>query len=195
MHKQDGAAEVSSVDSSEPRGFSRREFTSSLVGAAGLFLLAPRGLRAAPVRRALSFVHLHTREEISLVYRDESGYRRDSLARLDQLLRDFRTEQVHPIDPSLYDLLHAAHTATGSREPFHVISGYRSPATNQQLRKHGSGVAAGSQHLVGKAIDVRLPDVATAKLRDVGLTLGRGGVGYYAKSDFVHLDTGRVRRW
>ena len=183
------------MDSREPRGFSRREFTRSLVGAAGLLLLSPRSLRAAPVRRELSFVHLHTHEELCLVYRDEAGYRRDALSRLDQLLRDFRTEQVHAIEPALFDLLHAVHSATGSREPFHVISGYRSPATNQQLRAHSEGVASGSLHLVGKAIDVRLPDVATAKLRDVGLSLARGGVGYYAASDFVHLDTGRVRRW
>lgn len=189
-----GAAEVRSVDSQEPR-LSRRDFTRSLVGVAGLLLLAPRDMRATPLRRTLSFVHLHTHEELSLVYRDESGYRRESLAQLDRLLRDFRTEQVHPIDPRLFDLLHAAYTATGSQEPFQVISGYRSSATNQQLRTHSDGVAAGSLHVVGQAIDVRLPDVATAKLRDVGLTLARGGVGYYAASDFVHLDTGRVRRW
>lgn len=177
--------------------YSRREFTRSLVGAAGL-LLTPGALRAAvgPAERcALSFVHLHTREELSVVYRDEAGLRRDALVRLDQLLRDFRTEQVHPIDPDLFDLLYAAHRAAGSREPFHIISGYRSPATNQQLRQHGGGVAKGSLHLFGQAIDVRLPDVPTAMLRDVGLRLRRGGVGYYAASDFVHLDTGRVRRW
>jgi uncharacterized protein YcbK (DUF882 family) len=183
------------LDSSQPR-LSRRDFTRSLVSAAALLLLAPRGLRAAPVQRKLSLLHLHTHEELSVVYCDESGYRRDALARLDQLLRDFRTEQVHAIDPTLFDLLHATYTATGSREPFQIISGYRSPRTNQMLRSHGGGgVASGSMHLQGKAIDVRLPDVATSTLRDVGLKLARGGVGYYRASDFVHLDTGRVRRW
>lgn len=176
-------------------GLSRRAFTRSLVGAAGLLLLAPRRLRALPVPRELSFVNLHTREELSLVYRDADGYRRDALAQLDVLLRDFRTEEVHPIDPGLFDLLSAVHARTGSRAPFQIISGYRSPATNEMLRSHSDGVAAGSMHVVGRAIDVRLPDVPTARLRDAGLALARGGVGYYRASDFVHLDTGRVRRW
>jgi uncharacterized protein YcbK (DUF882 family) len=158
-------------------------------------LLSPGSLRAQPDRRALSFVHLHTREELSLVYRDESGYQPEALARLAELLRDFRTEEVHPIDPALFDLLHAAHAGVGSGEPFRVISGYRSPATNRELQERGGGVAVASMHVAGRAIDVRLPDVGSARLRDAGLTLARGGVGYYAASDFVHLDTGRVRRW
>jgi uncharacterized protein YcbK (DUF882 family) len=140
-------------------------------------------------------VHLHTGERLSLVYRDDSGYRADALAKLDVLLRDFRSEQVHAIDPALFDILHAVHAATGSRAPFAVISGYRSPVTNEALRAHGDGVAAGSLHVVGQAIDVRLPDVRTSALRDAGLAHARGGVGYYQASDFVHLDTGRVRRW
>lgn len=152
-------------------------------------------MRALPESRELAFVHLHTGERLQLVYRDETGYRADALARLDALLRDFRTEELHPIDPSLFDILHAVHLATGSQKPFGVISGYRSPATNEMLRGHGDGVAAGSLHVVGRAIDVRLADVRTSLLRDAGLTLAQGGVGYYAASDFVHLDTGRVRRW
>jgi uncharacterized protein YcbK (DUF882 family) len=166
-----------------------------LVGAAGLALLAPRGALALSGPRALAFVHTHTREALEIVYRDELGYRADALARLDVLLRDFRTEEVHTIDPALFDLLFAVHALTGSREPFRVISGYRSPTTNDALRRHGDGVAAGSLHLVGQAIDVRLADVKSARLRDMGLAHAGGGVGYYATSDFVHLDTGRVRRW
>jgi uncharacterized protein YcbK (DUF882 family) len=175
-------------------GLSRREFARTLVGAAGLALIAPRA-RAAIAPRALALVNLHTREELSLVYRDDDGYRSDALARFDGLLRDFRTEQVHPIDPALFDILHELHAATHSREPFHVICGYRSPATNRMLHDAGLGVAVNSLHVVGRAIDVRLPDVPTARLRDAGLAAAFGGVGYYAASDFVHLDTGRVRHW
>jgi uncharacterized protein YcbK (DUF882 family) len=175
-------------------GFSRREFARSLLGAAGAALLAPRA-RAAQPPRALAFLNLHTREELSLVYRDDDGYRSDALTRLDTLLRDARTEQVHPIDPALFDILHQLHAATGSREPFHVICGYRSPETNRRLHDAGRGVAVNSLHVVGRAIDVRLPDVATARLRDAALAAARGGVGYYAASNFVHLDTGRVRHW
>jgi uncharacterized protein YcbK (DUF882 family) len=172
----------------------RRQLICSLAGAVGSLLL-PRSTWALPDRRVLSFVHLHTGEEISLAYRDAAGYRGDALERLDHFLRDFRTGQVEPIDPKLFDILHAVHSATGSRAPFQVISGFRSPATNQQLRNHGGGVAQRSLHLEGRAIDVRLSDVRTAALRDAALVLRRGGVGYYGESDFVHLDTGRVRRW
>jgi uncharacterized protein YcbK (DUF882 family) len=173
---------------------SRRALVRSLAGAAAL-LVVPRGVRAAPGRRALAFVHLHTGEELSLAYRDADGYRPDALQRLSHLLRDFRTGEVRAIDPPLFDLLHAVKLATGSRAPFQVISGYRSPATNEQLRGLGRGVVRRSLHLEGRAIDARLADVDTAALRDAALALRRGGVGYYAASDFVHLDTGRVRRW
>jgi len=182
------------LDSRHPSGFSRRGF-GRLVGAAGLALFAPRGMRALTAPREISFVHTHTNEELSIVYRDDLGYRADALARLDVLLRDFRTEEVHPIDPKLFDLLFAVHGLAGSREPYRIISGYRSPATNEMLRSHGDGVAAGSLHLVGQAIDVRLADVKTSHLRDAGLANAGGGVGYYPASDFVHLDTGRFRRW
>lgn len=195
---RDGGRRFPSLDTqsrSRPSGLSRRGFARSLLGAAGLLLLAPRGLRAMVRPRELAFVHTHTGEELSIVYCDELGYRAEALARLDALLRDFRSEEVHPIDPALFDLLHEVHAATGSRAPFQVISGYRSPATNQRLHRRSEGVALGSLHLVGRAIDVRLADVPTARLRDAGLALARGGVGYYADSDFVHLDTGRVRRW
>lgn len=183
------------MDPSQPPGVTRRGFARSLLGAASLLLVGPRALRAVSPPRELSFVHLHTGERLSLVYCDASGYCADALARLDVFLRDFRTEEVHPIDPALFDILHAAHALCGSRAPFGVISGYRSPATNELLRSQGDGVAAGSLHVVGRAIDVRLADVGSARLRDAGLAHAGGGVGYYPASDFVHLDTGRVRRW
>jgi uncharacterized protein YcbK (DUF882 family) len=118
-----------------------------------------------------------------------------SLARLDAFLRDHRTGEAHAIDRSLYDILNDLKLATRTRSPFQVISGYRSPRTNATLRENGRGVASGSLHLQGRAIDVRLADVDSAVLRDAALELARGGVGYYRRSDFVHVDTGRVRRW
>ena len=103
--------------------------------------------------------------------------------------------EVHPIDPALLDLLHGLADLSGSTKPYQMISGYRSPATNEMLRHQSEGVASGSLHMKGQAIDIRLADVPLAKLRNAALAVRRGGVGYYPASDFVHVDTGRVRAW
>jgi uncharacterized protein YcbK (DUF882 family) len=137
----------------------------------------------------------HTRDRLTLPFFADGAYLPGSLARLDRFLRDHRTGEEHPIDPALFDLLHELRRTTGTKGPFHVISGYRSPATNARLRSAGEGVAKGSLHLEGRAIDVRLADVSSAVLRDAACELSRGGVGYYRQSDFVHVDTGRVRAW
>ncbi|HLE65999.1 MAG TPA: DUF882 domain-containing protein, partial [Burkholderiales bacterium] len=108
--------------------------------------------------------------------------------------RDFRTGETHPIDPRLLDTLNVLCALCGGGV-FEVISGYRSPKTNAMLRGAGGGVAEHSLHVEGRAIDLRLTGFRTARLRDAAIALGRGGVGYYPKSDFVHLDTGRVRNW
>ena len=110
-------------------------------------------------------------------------------------MRDFRSGDVHPIDPALFDILWQTRQNLRTAAPFHIISAYRSPRTNTLLRGKSSGVAKNSMHLTGQAIDIRLPGVPLADVRDAPLELKRGGVGYYASSDFVHLDTGRVRRW
>ena len=102
---------------------------------------------------------------------------------------------MHPIDPNLLDLLHHLTDLTGTTRPFQVISGYRSPVTNDMLRQKTEGVASGSLHMKGKAIDIRLADVPLATLRQAAVAARRGGVGYYPASDFVHVDTGRVRTW
>lgn len=152
---------------------------------------------AAPVR-ALSFFHTHTAEKADIAYAVGGQYQADALARLNHLLRDFRTGQKHPIDPKLFDLLHELTVELGNEAPFHVISGYRSPVTNSMLRSRGgshTGVASKSLHMVGKAIDIRVPDVKLKMLRDAAADLKRGGVGYYPGSNFVHVDTGRVRYW
>ncbi|HKP28935.1 MAG TPA: DUF882 domain-containing protein [Gemmatimonadales bacterium] len=174
---------------------SRRQFLAA--GLAALPLLAgfPRRLLALAATRSLSFYNTHTGERLVVEYFAAGDYLPDALREVNWFLRDFRTGGVHDIDPGVLDILTKVHQLTGARRPFDVISGYRSPETNAMLRQHSREVASGSLHMVGKAIDVRLPGVALTKVRDAGLALGRGGVGYYRRSDFVHLDTGRVRRW
>jgi uncharacterized protein YcbK (DUF882 family) len=178
---------------------SRRAFVAVLAGAVPA-LAAPRRLLArSPGTRALDFVHTHTGERLSVEYFGGGAYQPDALTTVNHFLRDFRTGDVHPIDPGLLDLLHSLTDLAGSSRPFQVISGYRSPATNEMLRhrsgNQSEGVAAGSLHMQGQAIDIRLADVPLARLRSAALAVHRGGVGYYPASDFVHVDTGRVRTW
>ena len=117
------------------------------------------------------------------------------LARINWLMRDFRTGDVHPIDPGVLDILSELRTLADRDAPFEVICGYRSPQTNALLHSRSSGVAEHSLHLQGRAIDVRLSGFSTARLQQLALGMNRGGVGFYAASDFVHLDNGRVRHW
>jgi uncharacterized protein YcbK (DUF882 family) len=145
--------------------------------------------------RALSLRHTHTGETLALAYAAGESYFTDALGRVDWFLRDFRNGETHAIDPALLDQLHTLAAVTGTKVPFEVISGYRSATTNEALRKRSGGVARGSLHLEGRAIDVRLADVGLADLRDAAISLGAGGVGFYPESQFVHLDTGGVRRW
>lgn len=180
------------------RRLSRRQLLRrSLVAtaaAAPALVIPGRALAAGP--RTLSLAHTHTREDIAVVYAVGERYEPLALQALDHFLRDHYSGDVGHIDPKLHDLLHAVRTVLGTAEPYHVISGYRSPATNERLqRTRGGGVATRSLHMDGRAIDVRLPGVPLADLRDAALTLRRGGVGYYAHEKFVHIDTGRVRRW
>jgi uncharacterized protein YcbK (DUF882 family) len=174
---------------------SRRAFLTALSTAVPL-LATPRWVFASPeATRELRFTHTHTGERLAVEYFSGGTYLPDGLATINHFLRDFRTTEVHAIDPGLLDLLHGLTGLTGSRQPFQVISGYRSPATNEMLRHRSEGVAAGSLHMKGQAIDIRLADVPLAKLRKAALAVRRGGVGYYPASDFVHVDTGRVRTW
>lgn len=158
-----------------------------------VLLLASGPLYGEP--RQLAFYHTHTGASLEVVYHRDGAYQDDALRDVAAFLSDFRNGEQHVIDPHLLDVLYEIKTRTGSRAPFQVISAYRSPATNEILRDRSSGVAKNSMHLSGKAIDVRLADVPLARLRDVALKLERGGVGFYPGSDFVHVDTGRVRRW
>jgi uncharacterized protein YcbK (DUF882 family) len=159
-------------------------------------LVLPRRVRAEPGSvRTLSFRHTHTGEALSLAYAAGDTYLPGALARINWLLRDYRNGQTRAIDPELLDQLHTLAAVTGTSAPYEIISGYRSPETNALLHRRSGGVAAHSLHLEGRAIDIRLADLPLGELRDAALSLRAGGVGYYAQSQFVHLDTGRVRRW
>ena len=146
--------------------------------------------------RHLRLYHTHTRERIDVVYWRDNAYVADSLVQLDRFLRDHLTGDVHHYDPHVFDVLFDLTRASNRPDAeINVICGYRSPQTNEYLRTHTSGVAKRSLHMEAEAIDIRVPGVKTAHLRDTALALGRGGVGYYPVSDFIHVDVGRVRRW
>jgi len=145
--------------------------------------------------RKLSFYNLHTGERLCATYWAEGQYQLNELSEINHLLRDFRTGDIHPIDTALLELLNVLHHKLGGNQPFQVISGYRSPKTNAALHKKSHGVATHSLHMQGKAIDIRLPGCQLSRLKKAALQCQRGGVGYYPKSDFVHVDTGRVRHW
>lgn len=170
-------------------------------GAAGLFSAAIPGRAFAAVwelwtpERTLAFYNTHTGEELDAVYWSRGKYRKQALADIDHILRDHRTGEVKSIDTRLLDLVHALGKAIGTRGPFHVISGYRSPKTNALLRAGGNGVASKSLHLQGKALDIRMPGCDLNRLRRAAVALKGGGVGYYPGPNFVHIDVGRVRYW
>jgi uncharacterized protein YcbK (DUF882 family) len=150
-----------------------------------------------PVPEArLRLYHTHTGERLDVLYRRGNVYIPEALDRVDRFLRDHRTGDVHHYDPRLLDLLSDLERAVGRpNTEIQIICGYRTPWSNEFLRTHTSGVAKHSLHMQAEAIDIRLPGVKASTVRDAALELHRGGVGYYAKSDFVHVDLGRVRRW
>lgn len=150
---------------------------------------------ALSVERSLSFHNLHTGEKLSTTYWRNGKYRHTALADINYFFRDYRTGDIKKIDTGLLDLLFALHNQVGSTEPFQLISGYRSPKTNAMLAKRSRGVAKHSQHLLGRAADIRLPECGLACLHKAAVELRKGGVGYYPASDFIHVDVGRVRYW
>jgi uncharacterized protein YcbK (DUF882 family) len=184
------------ADLPESIASARRSFLRRAVGCAGL-LLAPLGAAYARPSgtRSLSFVHTHTGESLSVGYCSDGVYQPTCLAQVNRFLRDFRTGELHAIDPRLLDILYNLQVLADREVTYEVISGYRSPQTNAELREISTGVAEHSLHMDGRAIDVRMSNFSTRKLHDYALSLQSGGVGYYAGSDFVHLDTGRVRTW
>lgn len=144
----------------------------------------------------LRLYHTHTGEHIDIVYRRGNQYLPEAEAKLDYFLRDHRTGDVKHYDPHVFDILSdLAATIGHPNAEIDVICGYRTPWSNQFLRAHSAGVAKNSQHMQAHAIDIRIRGVDTLTLRNAALALGRGGVGYYPRSAFVHVDTGRVRTW
>jgi uncharacterized protein YcbK (DUF882 family) len=168
------------------------------LGLGALCLFLPSTAMAATNaigKRSLSFANLHTGEKLKTTYWVNGAYVPEALGEIDHHLRDFRTGAIHPIDPQLIDLLYDLRAKMQTKTPFDVISGYRSPATNAQLASESRGVARKSFHLRGMAIDISLPDRDLRQLRKAALALRRGGVGYYPKPGFVHVDVGPVRTW
>jgi uncharacterized protein YcbK (DUF882 family) len=145
--------------------------------------------------RSLSLYNLHTGESLRTAYWIKGEYLSESLTEINHILRDFRTDEIKPIDTDLLDLLSTIHSNMGCSEPIHIISGYRSPATNAHLHENSCGVASHSLHMQAKAADIRLPGCSLSALRQMAVSLRCGGVGYYPSSDFVHVDVGRVRYW
>ena len=175
----------------------RRTFLQGLA-VTGATLAAPAAMAKAiqSGERRLSFYNLHTGESLSTAYWADGVYLEDELITFNRLLRDHRSNEVSSIDRKLLDRLYTLQQQLGNKGTYQVISGYRSPTTNARLQEvSNGGVAKRSLHMQGRAIDIRLPGVELKHLRQVALNQKAGGVGYYKKSNFVHLDTGRTRFW
>ena len=174
----------------------RRKFlTCTLTAVAGIVALPQSGLALPPGRRHLSLYDPRSLVDLDVEYWIDGWYNPDALARINHFMRDRRNDQSIAMDPDLIDLLFAIWQRTGSTRPLHIVSGYRSPATNAYLAATRRGVARNSYHMYGKAADITMPEYSTYGLRQIALSLRAGGVGYYPRSDFVHVDTGPVRSW
>ncbi|HPQ50488.1 MAG: DUF882 domain-containing protein [Alphaproteobacteria bacterium] len=190
---------MSFLDSGSESLLSRRSFLK------GGLTLSMSALISASVKPALampsggaynvSFKNSHTGEVFSGVYRVGNKYLPEAFERINYVMRDFRANEVFPMDPRAIDIISAVHRHTGTSHPYSVISGYRSPHTNAMLRSHSRGVAKRSLHMSGQAIDVRLQDVNAKHIREIATNLKAGGVGYYARQGFVHMDSGEFRTW
>ncbi len=183
----------------------RRAFLGIGAAAAAAALVPSRAQAASRAatgakapERVLSFFNTHTGERLKAAYCTGGAYQPDALRDLNYILRDFRANEIKPIDPRVFDLLSELGGTLETDQPFHIISGYRSPQTNAMLRERGgnaTGVASHSLHMVGQAIDIRVPGVQLENLRSAARSLKIGGVGFYPDLNFVHVDVGRVRYW
>ena len=173
----------------------RRFLAVALAAGGGLLVPGAKAAAAETASRRLEFYNLHTGETVSASYWERGRYVPEGLAEIDYVLRDFRTGEVHPIDPYLLDLVHGLRRSMAYDGPVHVISGYRSPATNAMLARRSGKVARNSYHVKGMAIDLRLPGRRLDQVRATAVRLGGGGVVFYPESQFVHMYTGPVRAW
>jgi len=180
----------------DPNNRGRRAF---LRAGAGLLLAGITEPAFAAVKRvhvrSVAFHHLHTGEQLKVDYWVNGRYQRDALRAVNHLLRDYRTGQLHTIDPALLDVIDGLRHRLGTGGPVEVVSGYRSPETNELLREEGAGVAKASYHLRGMAIDMRVPGRSLRNVKRAAMSMRRGGVGYYPHSNFVHVDVGPIRHW
>jgi len=177
---------------------SRRGFLARVGAVAAGSLLMPSQeafSKALTRERRLTLINMNTDEELGIVCCPQQNYDRKTLAQFSHFLRDHRTDEAHPMDPALIDLLYAMTVLTRGRGEYRIISGYRAPETNNLLRKYSHGVAEHSLHMIGKAIDFRTDDLSTRALQTAAIALQQGGVGYYPSADFVHVDTGDIRTW
>lgn len=176
--------------------------TTTLLLVFASIAVSARPMPAVPARDTppqeyrLSLYHTHTGEKLDIVYRRGDQYDPAAIAKVDHFLRDHRTGDVHHFDLKLYDILEELTAAAGRPgAEIDVVCGYRTPGSNEFLRSHTDGVAKNSLHIQAQAIDLRIPGIETQRLRDIAISLHRGGVGYYPHADFIHVDTGRVRQW
>lgn len=177
---------------------SRRQFLVFGAAASAAAALAPHPAEAAlrtKVERSVALHNIHTGESLKTIYWANGHYETGSLRQLNRILRDHYSGDVHTMDPQVIDLLCALQHRLGTKKPFQIISGYRSPQTNAMLAAEGDGVAQNSLHMVGKAIDIRMEGISVRTLGRAAKSLKSGGVGQYPRSDFVHVDVGRVRYW
>lgn len=178
------------------QGASRRRLLQAGLGACALLAMpAANAAYSRVYEKRVSLLNLHTGERVRTAYWEQGKYIPEALRAIEKVLRDHRSGDIHLIDPRLIDLMQHLHYKTGSSKEFQVVSGYRSPATNAALSVQNHGVAKNSLHMQGKAIDIRLPGVPLRVLRRAAMSMHAGGVGYYPKSNFIHIDTGNVRYW
>ncbi len=174
----------------------RRNFLKLSAATAAMMAAPVAFAKRTPVgERTIKFYGLHTDEWLTSTYWVDGVYVPDEMAAINRMLRDHRSGDVSKMDPRLFDMLYTLQQKVKKQGTFHIISGYRSPATNTKLRRHSNGVAKGSLHTRGKAIDIRLPGIELKHLRQAALDMRAGGVGYYPRSNFIHVDTGRPRFW
>lgn len=180
-----------------PLGISRRNFlVRSATAAAGALLLPQKSIASIlSTERTLHFHNVNTDEELTLRCCPEHEYDRETRLRFSSLMRDHHADELREMDPALIDVFFALAAFTGTNGKFKILSGYRSPETNSWLRNYHRGVAEHSMHIEGKAADIRMEDVGIRQIRAAGMAMAMGGVGYYPRSNFVHLDTGMIRTW
>jgi uncharacterized protein YcbK (DUF882 family) len=187
---------ASQKDKASSSSITRRSLLALGSAAAATLLCKPASAALRLTHeRSLSLYNIHTGEHLREVYWAGGRYLPDALHAITYFLRDFRSDQIHHMDPHALDIIAAVHRKCEARGPVHIISGYRSPATNAWLRSVSGGVARHSLHMQGQAIDIRLPGHSVHNVGRAAMSLRAGGVGMYPASDFVHVDTGRVRYW